>query len=205
MTDGQLAAWSDQVMTFSEGIYTAFEWLGEPPHWERLEQLGERHPGLKLNAFETYANNHPGFYVASEAAWHALEHALYIQHPDSARVQGGIYEWLNAHPEIEPLDGDCYVEAAKLLREIGHARATVDVVATQLKLAGLRKSGHAKGAVRVELEVLLFTLATLDGFEKAEAERLAREKEEAERQPAPPLRVDDTTLETVDDAMATWG
>lgn len=119
-------------------------------------------------------------------------------------IAGGDEEtWLLAQRHLT-LTGNAYVEAAKLLRKIGHVRATVDVVASQLKLTGHLSEPTIAGPQRVVLECFLFTLASLDGFAKSQAERLAREKAEAERQPPPPVPIEDTTLETVDGPMDTW-
>lgn len=105
----------------------------------------------------------------------------------------------------ENLNGSAFAEAARYLREVGHARANVDVVATQLFITGHRDTRTVSGAERVALEVFLFTLASLDGFAKAEATRRAREAEEANRKPAPAVPIDETTMEPVDGPMATWG
>lgn len=156
-------------------------------------------PDKGLTPFQILYRDDKHFPAAIEAAGRSLEVALRILDPDPEKSLSDI---AYAH---ENLNGSAFAEAANFMRQIGHARATVEVVATQLRLSGHRDDRPVTGAERVALEVFLFTLASLDGFAKAEADRRAREEEEKNRKPAPKTPIDETTMEPVDGPMATWG
>lgn len=183
----------DQVMTYVEGVYTVFEWLGEPPHWEQLAQLGEPHPP------ETVDLRAGNVDAAIAAAAVAYDQALRII------GAGDFAAWQvrEQYPELVALTREDYAEAARLLREIGHARATTAVVATQLKIRGLRTL-PLEAPETIALETFLFTLVGLDGLADQLARAIAKELEARLRKPAPPVPVDETTMEPVDDALATW-
>lgn len=102
------------------------------------------------------------------------------------------------------LDGMAVHEAAACLREIGHARATVDVVATHLRLKGHLAEAKIDGPQRVLLEIFLFTLSALEGFARGEADRRAESEAASRRRPPAPVPLDETTLEPVDEPFATY-
>lgn len=155
-------------------------------------------PDAGLTHFQILYRDDRHFPVAIEAASNALSVALRILDPDPEKTLSDIAY------QHENLNESSFAEAARYLREVGHARATVDVVATQLAISGHRDSKAVSGAERVALEIFLFTLASLDGFARAEADRRAREEEEKNRRPAPAVPIDETTMEPVDGPMATW-
>jgi hypothetical protein len=157
----------------------------------------EAAPVVESRWHELYHND-PNFWPAIMAVEPVTAQALRIVDADPEKQLSEIALHHDA------LTGQCFAIAADLLREIGHVRATVDVVASQLVIKGQRAEKTLTGVERVAIECFLFALASLDGFSKAEADRLAREKAEAERKDAPPVPIDETTLETVDGPMDTW-
>lgn len=108
------------------------------------------------------------------------------------------------NPNLVSLTRDDFAEAALLLRTIGHARATTAVVATQLRISGLR-AAPLDVPETIALEVFLFTLAGLDGMADGLTREIAKLLEERLRKPAPPTPIDETTMEPVDDVFETWG
>lgn len=202
----ETAAIGDQVITYLNGVYAAFEWGGEPEQWVYLAHIGAPHGAADNDddadfedperSFSRALEADPALYAAFMAMQEAVKPLLF--------AVAGEHEELWVYDKLLTIDGMGFIEAARCLREIGHVRATVDVVATQLRLAGRLPSGRIDGPQRVLLEIFLFTLAAIDGHAKAVAEAKAREEEEANRQPPAPVPIEDTTMEMVDDTMATW-
>lgn len=175
---------------------TVAEEAGEDRPEQDDAEAGDLDKGLTL--FQILYRDDAHFPAAVDAAGRALQVALRIADPDPEKSLSEI-AW-----EHENLNGSSFAEAARFLREVGHARANVDVVATQLAITGHRDDKTVSGAERVALEIFLFTLASLDGFAKSEADRRTREEEEANRKPPAKTPIDETTMEPVDDTMATW-
>ena len=202
----ETAAIGDQVITYFEGVYAAFEWGGEPPQWIYLAHIGAPHGVVDNDDDADFADPDRSFSRALEedpalrASFMAMQEAV---RPLLFAVAGE-HEELWLYDDLLTISGTGYLEAARCLREIGHVRATVDVVATQLRLAGHLPSGRVDGPQRVLLEIFLFTLAAIDGHAKAVAEAKARQEDEANRTAPAPVPIEDTTMEMVDDTMATW-
>lgn len=199
-------AMGDQVMTYVDGVYTCFEWRGEPPAWDFVASIGAPFSIPDNDDDADFADPERSFSRALEedpalrAAFMAMQEAV----KPLLFAVAGEHEELWLYDKLLTIDGMGFLEAARCLREIGHVRATVDVVATQLRLAGHLPSGRVDGPQRVLLEIFLFTLAAIDGHAKAVAEERARAEAEANRTPPTPVPIEDTTLEMVDDTMATW-
>ena len=203
----ETAAIGDQVITYFEGVYAAFTWGGEPAQWIYLAHIGENWNRPPDNDDDTDFGDDDGSFsralyedIALSGAFFAMQEAV---KPVLFSVAGE-HEDLWVYDKLLTIDGMGLLEAARFLREVGHARATVDVVATQLKITGHLPTGRVDGPQRVLLEIFLFTLAAIDGHAKAVAEEKARAAAEASRVAPAPVPIEDTTMEMVDDTMATW-
>jgi len=92
---------------------------------------------------------------------------------------------------------------AELVRKIGKERATPEVCAQQLKILGMLDHPELSEAETLIVQTFVNIVAGVDAYDKAVAERrAAADRQPEERKPIP---IEDTTMETVDDAMATWG
>lgn len=94
---------------------------------------------------------------------------------------------------------------AELVRKIGTERATLEVVASQLKILGYIDDVDLHPAVRMAITVFLQVLVAIEAFEAEGFRALqdaARAKTMAERKPLP---IEDTTLEPVSGPLETWG
>lgn len=91
---------------------------------------------------------------------------------------------------------------ARIVRNIGRDRAQPEVIGQQLKIDGILDVAELDAAETVIVNVFADTLASLDAYAKARQEARAT----AERQPAEPrpVPIDETTMETADDPLATW-
>lgn len=91
---------------------------------------------------------------------------------------------------------------AALIRNIGRDRATAPVLGQQLKIDGVLANGELTPVQTLIAKVFAATIAEIEAFDAAELERNQPDSEPEERAPVP---IEDTTLEAVDDPMATWG
>lgn len=92
---------------------------------------------------------------------------------------------------------------ATMVRTIGKERATPAVAGQQLKILGFYGDPELSGIETLIIQTFINVLVGIDAYDKAEAERkAAADRQPEERKPIP---IEDTTMETVDDAMATWG
>ncbi len=96
---------------------------------------------------------------------------------------------------------EALLDIAVFVRKIGR-RATADVIGQQLKILGHRASPDLSEPERIAFAVFAHVLVELDAFAAAEAER-ARKAAETPAE-VPPLPVEETTLEPVDDHFDTW-
>ncbi|MGR6465430.1 hypothetical protein [Rhizobium sp. PAMB 3182] len=95
------------------------------------------------------------------------------------------------------------IELAAYVRKIGRQRATPAVMAQQLVITGHREKGPLQPAEEAGLNAFLTVLVDLDALAAAEAARAAAEAAEpVARKPVP---IEETTLETVDGPLDTWG
>ncbi len=104
-----------------------------------------------------------------------------------------------------PLEGSAFsYEAAKdlqdFIRKIGR-RATPEILAQQLVITKHRQSAELTSAEHIGLKTFIAVLIDLDDFAAAEKKRL--EDLAAEKPEPRPVPIEDTTMETVDDPMAT--
>jgi len=92
---------------------------------------------------------------------------------------------------------------AELVRKIGTERATLEVVASQLKILGIIDDVDLHQAVRMAITVFLQALVAIEAFEATERAlaEAAWAKTVDERKPLP---IEDTTLEPVSDPLDTW-
>lgn len=91
---------------------------------------------------------------------------------------------------------------AEFVRKVGPERATVDVVASQLRILGIIGDGELRPVSRLALTVMIQTLVAIDAYEAAEdalAEAAARQRPEPV-----PVALEDTTLEPVDGPLDAW-
>lgn len=133
--------------------------------------------------------------MALQAAIEAYEAALL-----AGAVIGAVTAGTDA---LDPdMTDGAYDEIGAYVRKIGR-RATPDVIGQQLKILGHRASPDLSEPERIAFGAFAHVLVELDAFAAAEAERAKR----AAETPAeiPPLPIEDTTMETVDNALDTWG
>lgn len=133
--------------------------------------------------------------MALQAAIEAYEAALL-----AGAVIGAVTAGTDA---LDPdMTDGAYDEIGAFVRKIGR-RATPDVIGQQLKILGHRASPDLSEPERIAFGAFAHVLVELDAFAAAEAERAKR----ATEAPAeiPPLPIEDTTMETVDNALDTWG
>lgn len=132
---------------------------------------------------------------AEEASWNVLVY-LGMHHLDYS-------EDFRLHL-LTGLAGSTATNAlAELVRKIGKERATPAVCGQQLKILGLLDHPELSEAEALIVETFINIVAGIDAYDKAAAERrAAADRQPEERKPIP---IEDTTMETVDDAMATWG
>ncbi|MCZ4073558.1 hypothetical protein [Agrobacterium sp. LMR679] len=104
-----------------------------------------------------------------------------------------------------PLEGSAFsYEAAKdlqdFIRKIGR-RATPEILAQQLVITKHRQSAELTPAEHIGLKTFIAVLLDLDDYAAVEKKRL---EDLAAEKPTPrPVPIEDTTMETVDDPMAT--
>lgn len=92
---------------------------------------------------------------------------------------------------------------AELVRKIGPERATIEVVASQLKILGTIDDVDLHPAVRMAITVFLQALVAIEAFEATERAQAEAKwaNAGAERKPLP---IEDTTLEPVSGPLDTW-
>lgn len=95
-----------------------------------------------------------------------------------------------------------YDDMAAFVRQIGE-RATPEVLAQQLVIKKHRASAEISEPERIAFSAFSTVLLGLDRFVARERERIAKENAPAEKRR--PVPIDETTLETVDGPMDTWG
>ncbi len=103
---------------------------------------------------------------------------------------------------VRQTTAEALLDLAVFVRKIGR-RATPDVIGQQLKILGHRASPDLSEPERIAFGAFAHVLVELDAFAAAEAER-ARKAAETPAE-IPPLPIEDTTMETVDNALDTWG
>lgn len=91
-----------------------------------------------------------------------------------------------------------------LIRRIGTS-ATVPVLASQLMLSRHRDNKELNRLEVLALDVFSHTLLALEGYKARSIEIEEAEARLANAVPAPPLPIEETTLETVDGPGDTWG
>lgn len=98
------------------------------------------------------------------------------------------------------------VELAAFVRKIGRGRATPAVMAQQLVITRHREKGPLEAVETIALNAFLTVLLDLDELVTAEKAKTAKAEAEAsaaaKRKPVP---IEETTLEVMDDPLATWG
>ncbi|PZU23933.1 MAG: hypothetical protein DI589_06660 [Shinella sp.] len=92
---------------------------------------------------------------------------------------------------------------AELVRKIGPERATIEVVASQLKIMGSIDDVDLHPAVRMAITVFLQALVAIEAFEATER-ALAEAKWAKTMVERKPLLIEDTTLEPVSGPLDTW-
>lgn len=98
------------------------------------------------------------------------------------------------------LSTDAAMALQNFVRKIGR-RATPEILAQQLVITKHRQSADLSPAEHIGLKTFIAVLLDLDDFAAAEKKRL---EELAAEKPTPrPVPIEDTTMETVDDPMAT--
>ena len=123
---------------------------------------------------------------------------------EAALTHGAYLEaFLCGTDALDPQTTDAvYEDMAEFVRQIGE-RATPDVLAQQLVIKKHRAAAEISEPERIAFTAFSTVLLGLDRF-------VARERERIERKNAPkekrrPVPIDETTLETVDGPLDTWG
>lgn len=129
--------------------------------------------------------------LSAEFAWDGAWDAFFTHTRPETCEEG--------QPEF-PLSPIMGRDLAEYVRRIGH-RATPEILVQQLVILKHRQSADLTEQERIALRTFIATLLDLDDFAAAEKKRL---EELAAEKPEPrPVPIEDTTMETVDDPMAT--
>lgn len=145
---------------------------------------------------------HPGaaysdgvIYAASYAAYSVVDYlGEYREIPDAVAERCDVFSLGEKTDAINAI--------ADFIRKLGRDRATPAVVAQQMKILGHWDDGETDPVEDLVIGIFSHTLTEIDAFEKAEAARIeARMAEKPEPYKVP---IDETSMEAVDDAMATW-